>query len=393
MKRARTVPKVKVYSRHRTGCKWEGKSERLSCDCPKQLIWHRDGKLNRVSAETCDGEVAEGKARDIENDFERAASGKEVEPEPERGKLLEDAINLFIASKRQTGITEKHIKKLVCELAAFSQFALTRGLVTLRSIRTEDILEYRNSLEGMQNTRAKKVFRLIGFFEFAVEMGWIARNVARADAVILKYDDTQKPRALTDSQFETLLASVPRINGRSTDELRRKLRGLMLLMRWTGMAIRDAVTIERNRFQKNGAPGFTKLFLYRAKTGKPVYATLRDELVAEVFSLANPEGRYLFIDAVPTGEAAMNSLVQAWGFRMRKLSALAELRDENGAPYHFTSHALRHSFVLWALNAGLPTEDVAALIGDTVQVVSKHYSEWIHGRQERLNERMMAALK
>src|SRR5207248_3193704 len=160
--------------------------------CPKQLIWHRDGKLNRVSAETCDGAVAEGKARDIENDFERLASGKESEPEVERGKLLEEAINLFVESKRQTGVTVKHIEfKLVRELAAFSRFALTRGLVTLRSIRTENILEYRNSLEGAQNTSAKKVFRLIGFFEFCTEMGWIARNVARADAVIIKYSDSQ----------------------------------------------------------------------------------------------------------------------------------------------------------------------------------------------------------
>jgi hypothetical protein len=40
----------------------------------------------------------------------------------------------------------------------------------------------------------------------------------------------------------------------------------------------------------------------------------------------------------------------------------------------------------------LPTENVAMLIGDTVAVVAKHYSEWITGRQERLSARMMAAL-
>jgi len=164
-------------------------------------------------------------------------------------------------------------------------------------------------------------------------------------------------------------------------------------MRWTGLAIRDAVQIERNRFQKNGTPGFTKLFLYRAKTGQPVYCTLRNELVAEVFSLANPEGRYLFIDAVPDSEAAMDALVQTWIFRMGKLNAVAELKDEHGAPYRFSSHALRHTFVYWCLNLGFPTEDIATLIGDTPAIVAKHYSEWIHGRQERLNERMMAALR
>jgi hypothetical protein len=53
---------------------------------------------------------------------------------------------------------------------------------------------------------------------------------------------------------------------------------------------------------------------------------------------------------------------------------------------------MRHTFVYWCLNHGIATEDVAAMIGDSVEIVAKHYSEWIHGRQERLTQRMMEAL-
>ena len=390
MKKARQVPKVSVYSRHRSDCKWAGDESRVGCDCPKWLRWFRNGQLYRQTADTCDGEVAERKGRQLENSFERAANG-EVTPEKPKGKLLEEAINDFLASKEAKGITAKHVAKLKYELGEFSRFALSKGLVMVGDIATEHVLAWRNSLEGAQNTRAKKVFRLIGFFEFWVEMGWITRNVARAQSIVIPYSDEQEPKALTDAQFDDLLTAVPKVNGRTTDEQRRKLRSLLVLMRWTGLAIRDAVCLERSRFEQNGN-GFSKLFLRRAKTGHPVYCTLKDDILKQVLAGASPKGRYLFVESVPEGEKELDNMVQVWGFLMRKLGEVAKLKDEQNLTIRFHSHMLRHTFVYWCLNNGLPTEDVAALIGDSVQIVARHYSGWISGRQERLNERMMQAL-
>lgn len=390
MKKARQVPKVSVYSRHRSDCKWAGDESRVGCDCPKWLRWFRNGQLYRQTADTCDGEIADRKARQLENSFERAANG-ELVPEKPKGKLLEEAIDDFLASKEARGITAKHVAKLKYELGEFSRFALSKGLAMVGDIATEHVLAWRNSLEGAQNTRAKKVFRLIGFFEFCVEMGWIARNVARAQSIVIPYSDDQEPKALTDAQFEQLLASIPKVNGRTTDEQRRKLRSLLVLMRWTGLAIRDAVCLERSRFEQNGN-GFSKLFLRRAKTGHPVYCTLKGDVLKQVLAGANPKGRYLFVESVPEGEKELDNMVQTWGSLMRKLGETAELKDEQNQPVRFHSHMLRHTFVYWCLNHDLPTEDVAALIGDSVQIVARHYSGWISGRQERLNERMMQAL-
>lgn len=201
-RKARTVPKVRVYSRHRADCKWQGDDKRIGCDCPKQLAWFRERKVQRVAADTCDGEVAEKKARDMMAGFEAAAKGEPTPvPAGSLTTLLEDAVNTFLTSKKQSDVTEKHCAKLKYELGAFSTFALGKGLVNLGDIKTEHILAYRNSLVGAQNTRAKKIFRLIGFFKFCVEMGWIQRNVAQVSAVKLKYDDAQTPKALTDAQF------------------------------------------------------------------------------------------------------------------------------------------------------------------------------------------------
>lgn len=51
------------------------------------------------------------------------------------------------------------------------------------------------------------------------------------------------------------------------------MRALILLMRWSGLAIRDAVSLEKDKLSPDG-----KLFLYRAKTGVPVRVPLPAEL-------------------------------------------------------------------------------------------------------------------
>ena len=51
-------------------------------------------------------------------------------------------------------------------------------------------------------------------------------------------------------------------------ESRQRLRTMTLLMRWSGLRIRDAITLERHRLHGDS------LLLYQAKTGTPVYVPL-----------------------------------------------------------------------------------------------------------------------
>jgi integrase/recombinase XerD len=380
--------RVTIFTRHSAGCEHRDERDYTRCRCPKHLEWFANGSQQRQSAKTRDLRVAEKQARDIESQHEAIARGEQPKLKI-GGKSLEEAIEFFLSSK--TDVTDKHRDKLRFELGEFRSFCDGKNLMALVSIQTEDVLDWRNRLNGAQNTRAKKVFRLIGFFEFCVEMGWLSRNVARAKAIVIEYSDAQEPKALTDEQFNQALSSIPRVNGRTTDEQRTKLRSLVLLMRWTGLAIRDAVTIERKRFEKNGE-GFYRLFLRRAKTGQAVYCTLSSETVEQILGGGNKSGRYLFVDSVPTKEKELDALVKVWGTLFGRLSDAAGLTDENGQPYDFGSHAMRHTFVYWCLQNEITTEDIAMLIGDTVAIVAKHYSGWIAGRQERLTTRMIAAL-
>jgi len=394
MRTARAVPKVKAISRHREDCKWAGFPKRVGCDCPKQLTYFREGKLHRLGADTCDGAVAEKKAAEMEAAFDAASKG-EPTPVP-AGKLsmtLDDAVKTFIASRNDGTRTDKRIRILKFDLGNFSRFALARGLVNVADIKTADCLAYKESLKGHQNTRAKKIHVLIGFFRFCVEdLEIVSRNPAATDSVRIAYDPTQTPKALSNAQFETLLASVPKVNGKTTDEQRRKLDALVLLMRHSGLAIRDAVTVERTAFTNVGNGKF-KISLHRAKTGKPVYGRLRADILERIFAGANPDGRFLFIDSLPVGERAMDNEIAKWGTLFSKLGACADLKDEEtGDAFDFGSHCLRHTFVFACICAGLATGDIAQLIGDTEATVMKHYSVWIFARQQNLDSKLDAML-
>jgi integrase len=301
-------------------------------------------------------------------------------------------------------------KKITCQCPKLLQYYKGR---TIRKslpgiVDTELVEQEKRSLENQLEAIAKgedpkpdpkkgktleeAIGRLVGFFDFCVEMGWIVRNIAKGKAIAVKGEDAQKLKALSDEQFKQALAAIPRMNGRSTAEMRTKLPSLFLLMRWTGLAIRDALTIERTRFERIDG-SYYRLLLHRAKTGEPVFCVLTAALVEEIFRGANPSGRYLFIDAIPTNERDLDRLIQVWGRLFGRVSEVAGLVNEHGEPYHFTSHSMRHTFAFWCLGKGIPTEDIAMLIGDSVEIVAKHYSEWIHGRQERLTQRMIEALK
>ncbi len=107
-RRARSAPRVAVYSRHREDCKWAGDDSRLSCDCPKWLRWFREGKLYRESADTYDGAVAETKAAEMVLRSKATAEGKPA-PTSTKGKLLEEAQQAYYAAAEGRGVTQKQL--------------------------------------------------------------------------------------------------------------------------------------------------------------------------------------------------------------------------------------------------------------------------------------------
>ena len=89
---------------------------------------------------------------------------------------------------------------------------------------------------------------ICAFFQYCVDFGKLTKSPAIKSQLRIKRSSVQTPRALDDAQFTKLSAAVPKLNGSTTDADRAKLKSLAILMRMTGLALKDAVCCERSVF-------------------------------------------------------------------------------------------------------------------------------------------------
>ena len=152
----------------------------------------------------------------------------------------------------------------------------------------------------------------------------------------------------------------------------QRLTSLILLLRYSGMRISDAVALSSDRLKGN------KLFLYTAKTGTAVYTVLPDSVVKALEATPRVTTKLYFW----TGQGKLTTAVKDWQRKLREIFNLAgvEKGDANAV-----AHRFRDTFSVELLLAGVPIERVSILLGhSSVRITEKHYSPWVRSRQEQL---------
>lgn len=164
-----------------------------------------------------------------------------------------------------------------------------------------------------------------------------------------------------------------------------RLRALTLLMRWSGLRIRDAVTVERSRLVGDS------ILLYQAKTRTPVYVPLPPHVAEALRTVppgARPNPRYFFW----SGNGHPKSAVADWQRSYRRLFDLAELKKPDGTSKRCFPHMFRDTFAVEMLLAGVPLDQVSILLGHkSVKITEKHYAPWVKARQEQLEQNVKKA--
>jgi integrase/recombinase XerD len=152
----------------------------------------------------------------------------------------------------------------------------------------------------------------------------------------------------------------------------KRLRAMLLLLRYSGLRISDAVQLKRRRV-KDG-----RLHVYTQKTGQPVRIPLPEQVLGVLAEL--PEGdRYFW-----SGRGKVKSCIEDW---RRSFANLAELADVE----HVSFHRLRNTLAVSLLEKGVSVEDVAVILGNSSRVVARHYSPWVKSRQENLEKSIRLA--
>lgn len=154
-------------------------------------------------------------------------------------------------------------------------------------------------------------------------------------------------------------------------------------MRWSGLAIKDAVSLKRTRLDENGC-----LFLRRAKTKVPVFVPLPPRVVALLQSLPSENPNYFFW----SGRGDVRHTTKGYQRSLWKLFRLTNLTQPNGSPKRCHSHMFRDTFAVELLLAGVPIEQVSTLLGHkSVRMTEKHYLPWVKARQELLTSQVRRA--
>jgi len=302
---------LSVYTRHHPDCKNADDKTWRRCGCPKWIWGSLDGKFIRQSARTHRWEEAEDLRRQLSEGLVSASRPLTVpvpaivaapaQPpiaDPERPKkprvTVEAAVKAYLADATSRGVAPATLTKLTTIFRKqFLAWTRIEGIEYLDELELDALLNFRNTWEDGPLAKQKKQSRVIGFFWACVRRRYLTENPAIG---LGKIKVVQIPTDyFPPDEFERIIAATYiRRGDRGGGDVKAnqtRLRTMTLLMRWSGLRIRDAVTLERHRL--NG----DSLLLYQAKTGTPVYVPLPPHVVEALEDIPpgpKPNPRYFF---------------------------------------------------------------------------------------------------
>jgi integrase/recombinase XerD len=381
--------RARVYTRHSKGCpKFQDPTARTwaRCKCPKWVTVTDDGGTRRVSAKTRSWEKAEDKARRMEASGAAVASDRQTIAGAADLYLLDKrAANLSIATIYQNTHllhrpeTESKRPSTSEDLVTWMRHA---GLVYLDEIRLAHLEKFRASWTGLAPlSRKVEQQRLSSFFNYCARHKWVQENLVRSLSRV-HVDDTPTLPFSAD-EYQKLLDTAPLMYERahsvsgSGAVMRERLLAMVLLLRWSGLRIGDAVSLERERLQASG-----RLSLKMAKTGEWVYLLLPQDVTDRLLRLPNSNPRYFFW----TGNGRKTSLVISWEIILKRLF------DKAALGHRCHPHMFRDTCAVEYLLAGMPLEQVSKLLGHaSIKVTEKHYAPWVKARQDQLDDSIRKA--
>jgi integrase/recombinase XerD len=373
-----TAPVITIFVRHSSNdgkpCKYAGDELSKRCSCKKHLRWTHNGKQFRRKAGTRSWAEAEIAKRELEDQLTGRVDESRKQP---NAQDIGSCVSVFIQDKEVQGVTPGVVAKYTLQLGRLREYCEASGVFTVQGINRELITGFCATWETLYPsgiTRAKSREKLRSFLRYCYEAQWLERIPAVPK---FKLDDIET-QPLTPKEYEKLIDAVYGTIDSIRDgvELQRKVYAFLQTMRWTGLAIRDTMTLKRSAVEYDAAKDLYRVSTKRAKTGTPVSVPIPPDVAKDLLAL--PEsGAYFFW----SGEGLPQSATSNWGQRyIAPVFKAAGIVSEG----NMLSHRLRDTFAVDLLEKGTPMEEVSRLLGHTsIRTTEKHYAKWSKGRQDR----------
>jgi integrase/recombinase XerD len=350
-----------VFRRHLASCPHKKKGRKhKTCGCPIHMQGIVEGTAIRKALSVRDWRRANRIAMECE------ARGISYVDEP---ISVDQACSNFLADASARNLKEPTLYKyglLIRRLKAFSEL---HGIRFIRQYDLELVRKFRATWPHNGVTAVKTIEALRSFFQFCQDGEYIRENPARK----LKPPQITCPPTMPfdHEQIGAILSACDRYSGRGGEAgstYSRRLRALVLLLLYSGLRIRDAVTLSRTSV-KDG-----KLRLHTSKTGTVVSSPL-PKIVVDALNEISPVSidHYFW-----TGKSKPKSAVGDWQRSLKRFFRFAGV--ENGH-----AHRFRHTLAVTLLEGGIPMDRVSRMLGhQSVGVTEKHYAPWVRARQDQL---------
>jgi integrase/recombinase XerD len=301
------------------------------CGCPIYKEFRVNKKRFRRSLKTTNWQKALADARREE------IGGLEEKP---KSPTIEQACDAYLEDAKARELREPTIYKFKLLFRQMKDFAGEHGLVFVSDFNIQNVRKFRESWPNRNFAARKKLEATRAFFRFCNVSGWISTNPASA----LKPGKTTDPQIvpITKAEFDKILKACKAYPNKQNAV---RLAAVVLVMRYTGLRIRDVVTLRKDHVRDG------KLFLRTAKTGTKVFCPL-PAVVIRALEEIGAKGEFYFW----SGTSKPKSVVGDYQRALRKLF------DSAGTPRIY-AHLFRHTFATELLTAGNSMETVAALLG------------------------------
>lgn len=320
----------------------------------------RQSLKKTIGFSTRDWNEAHRKVQEWEN------SGSQPQPIVDSRKTVEQLRDMYLANMTTQNLASETIRKARFLFTQLIAFAEQQKLQFVDEFTRTHIEAFRNSWTDGALSRQKRYERLRNVFRYALAHDVIAVNPTATLKGIKVKDDNGKIKDFSAFEMKAILEAA-----RSDRD--KRIYPLVLLLRYSGLRISDATMLHKDALKGN------QLTVRTIKTNVEVSVTLPPLVAERLRSVEREHEGYYFWN----GNSTLQSLTDLYrDHHLRRVFAAAQVKG--------TPHMFRHTFVHALLNDGLSMRDVAAAIGDTVQITERHYGKWNVREQERLNQRLVA---
>jgi integrase len=373
---------LKLYRRHRIECEGghpedsrtgefeEGRRGWKRCGCLIHVAGTLSGKFSRKQT----GKAHWDEAKTVAAEWEKTGSWSgevtvaEPLPEPTGPQRIpvERAVTAFLAELQETAAFATH-KKYRLLLTKFQEFSIQRGYAMIDEWQPTDVRDFRTSWQINPRTGARRMSMLRPFLEYCVANEWIIRNPARAVKNPKGRDMEKAEQRLpfTDDELKRMYEACPKYGTSAKHKWTGEdIADFISLSIYTGLRISDVALFHIDR-------------MHRTKAGTHVYTWVPQWLQDRIRARAKVHGEYIF-GAHETKD--LDVITDLWRRKLNKVWDLCGPWKVKPTPQRF-----RHTFARILLQKpGVTVRDVAELLGNTEEMIRKHYGAWVPERQERL---------